>query len=363
MSETPEKKEAIKAPENWKESLGWDSHFENAFAPFAKKQLEPARVSMVYRKSLRVMTGRGEIWARTGGRIIFKSESHGDWPAVGDWVAARIPETEGEGLVTAVLPRKTAFTRKVPGENAAPHVLATNLDTILIVMGLDRDFNIRRLERFLTLAFEGGARPVVILNKKDLAPDFAGQLKEVELISGGASVFVVSALNLDGIEPLKQFFKFGTTVALLGSSGVGKSTLVNHLLGTTLLPIGGTRDDGRGKHTTTERSLLLMPQGGAIIDTPGLREVQMWTSGDGLAKTFDDVDALAQTCRFQNCVHQAEPGCAVKEAVKNGTLDEFRFASWLELQKEIHRLSVHSSVRGRTESKRRERVGHQPKKR
>jgi ribosome biogenesis GTPase / thiamine phosphate phosphatase len=357
----PTKPEPVKLPEDWKEALGWNSTLAQAFEPFLEKGLEPARVALVYRKSLRVICSRGEIWARTGGRIIFKAASVGDWPAVGDWVAVRIP-SEGEGLVQAVLPRKSAFIRKVAGENDAPQVLATNLDTVLVVMGLDRDFNIRRLERFLTLGFESGAEPVVVLNKKDVAPSLEEQLREVAAVCGGATVLAVSAINTEGLEPLRNYLSYGKTVVLLGSSGVGKSTLVNRLLGTNFLPTGDTRDDGRGRHTTTERSLISLPGGGAIVDTPGLREVQMWNSADGLAKTFDDVDALARSCRFQDCRHQAEPGCAVKQAVESGALDEFRFASWLELQKEIGRLATHESQRGRTESKRRERVGHQSKK-
>ncbi len=325
--------------------------------PHQAKGLEPARVILVYRKQLKVLSHRGEHWARTGGKIIHRADSAGDLPAVGDWVAARIPDA-GEALVHAVLPRRTAFVRKVAGENATPQVLATNVDTVMVVMGLDGDFNVRRLERFMTLAWESRATPVVVLNKKDLASDLEAQLAEVNALTRGAAVHAVSALKHEGLDPLVPLFGSGKTVALLGSSGVGKSTLVNHLLGSEVMKTGSVRDDGRGRHTTTRRELILLPHGGAVIDTPGLREVQMWAAEGGLAKTFDDLEALAVNCKFSDCQHDAEPGCAVKAALEDGTLDEARFASWLELQREMVWLGTPSQSRGRPESKRRERAGH-----
>lgn len=347
---------------DWKSRLGWGPDFEKALAEYAGKGLEPARVTLVYRKQLKVLSHRGEHWARTGGRMLHKAESLGDLPAVGDWVAARIPET-GEALVHAVLPRRSAFVRKVAGENATPQVLATNLDTVLVVMGLDRDFNLRRLERFMTLAWESRATPVVVLNKKDLAEDLPAQLEAVRGLVRGAEVHAVSALGNEGLEPLRALLGEGKTVALLGSSGVGKSTLVNRLAGAEVMATGDTRDDGRGRHTTTRRELLLLPHGGALIDTPGLREVQMWAAEGGLAKTFDDVEALAAQCRFSDCQHDAEPGCAVKAALADGTLDEVRFGSWLELQKEMQWLAKPGETRGRPESKRRDRLGHGQRRR
>lgn len=326
-------------------------------APHAPKGLAPARVTLVYRKQLKVLSERGEHWARTGGSLLHHADSADALPAVGDWVAARVPPS-GEALVHAVLPRRSAFIRKVPGDHAAPHVLAANVDTVLVVMGLDGDFNLRRLERFLTLAWESKALPVVVLNKKDVAVDLEAKLSAAADIARGAALHAVSALANEGLAPLASLVGFGRTVALLGSSGVGKSTLVNHLVGEEVMATGAVRDDGRGRHTTSRRELILLPTGGAVIDTPGLREVQMWTAQDGLAKTFDDIEALARGCRFVDCQHQAEPGCAVKAALADGSLPQTRFDSWVELEKEMAWLSRPSDSRGRPASKRRDRVGH-----
>lgn len=341
---------------DWRAALGWGEALEAAFAPWREKGLLPARVTMVYRKHLKVRSHRGEHWARIGGALLHRADPLG-LPAVGDWVAARIPES-GEALVHAVLPRHSAFVRKVAGDQAAPQVVAANVDVVLVVMGLDRDFSLRRLERFLTLAWESRAAPIVILNKTDLCEDLATDLAAVREVAGDVPVHPVCATADEGLEPVRALLAHGRTLVVLGSSGVGKSTLVNRLVGSDVMSTGELRDDGRGRHTTTRRELLPLPGGGAIIDTPGLREVQLWQAQGGLSRAFDDVEALARECRFTDCRHQAEPGCAVKAALDDGRLDDERFASWLELQEEVARLELPHELRGRPATKRRSRLGH-----
>ncbi len=344
--------------DDWQKNLGWSEALEAAMAPWREKGLQPARVSRVYRKQLKVLCHLGELMAGVAGRLRHTAESQDAWPAVGDWVAARLPQKDGESLVHAVLPRKTSFVRKVAGQAAVGQVLATNVDVALVVMGLDRDFNLRRLERYLTLTFESGARPIVVLNKSDLCDDLPGRLSEVQTVSRDAQVLVVSALTGDGVNAVRAVCARGLTLAVLGSSGVGKSTLINGLAGHEALRTGAVDAAGKGRHTTTERELMVLPDGGAIIDTPGLREIQLWNSEEGLDKTFDDVQALAQQCRFSDCQHDAEPGCAVKAALEDGSLEAERFDHYRLLQNELKRLQQPRSTRGPAETKRRERVGH-----
>lgn len=349
--------EADEMSDDWKTRLGWGPDFDQAAQPFREKGLEPARVTLVYRKQLKVLSHRGEHWARTGGRIIHRANDMSELPAVGDWVMARIPEA-GEALVHCVLPRRSAFIRKASGTAAVPHILAANIDVILIVMGLDNDFNLRRLERYLALAWESRATPMVLLNKADVITDLDEQLSAVRELVGTAPTHVVSGLTGLGLEPLHALFVSGKTIALLGSSGVGKSTLVNRVLGAEVMKTGEVRGDGKGKHTTTRRELLVLPHGGALIDTPGLREVHMWESTAGIGMAFDDLEQLAQSCRFSDCRHEQEPGCAVKAALETGELDETRYESWHTLQREMQWLQTTPTNRGRPETKRRDRVGH-----
>jgi ribosome biogenesis GTPase len=325
--------------------LGWNPSIENAFAPYRSRGLAPARVAREDRDRYLLLDERGERAARLAGRLRHEARSRAELPAVGDWVAARVAAT---AVIVAVLPRASAFVRKVAGETTEPQVIAANVDTVFLVAGLDGDFNLRRIERYLAAAWESGADPVVVLNKADLAADLERRVAEVESVAPGVSVLAVSALEGEGLEALGPWLAPGRTVALLGSSGVGKSTIANALLGGLRQETGAVReDDSHGRHTTTRRELVPLPGGALLIDTPGMRELQLWGGDEGLDGTFPDVATLAARCRFRDCGHAGEPGCAVREAVEAGRLDESRLESWHKLQRELTRLAARQDARAR----------------
>ena len=325
------------------EDLGWNDDFAASFAPYAAEGLIPARV-VAQRGLNRVSTGEAESYADLAGRLRHELEGPGGssgYPAVGDWVAFRPPTGEGRGLIHAVLPRRSRFSRKVAGNRTEEQVVAANVDTLFLVSGLDGDFNPRRIERYLTAAWDSGARPVVILNKLDRCAEPDRCLLEAEAVARGVPVHRVSAKTGEGCEALLQYLKPGETVSLLGSSGVGKSTLINRLLGREAQRTGDVREgDDRGRHTTTHRELLPLPAGGLLIDTPGLREVQLWEGDQGIESTFGDVEELAEGCRFSDCRHLGEPGCAVEEAVARGHLARGRLESYHKLQREQHQIQI-----------------------
>ncbi|HWM93164.1 MAG TPA: ribosome small subunit-dependent GTPase A [Thermoanaerobaculia bacterium] len=326
------------------EDLGWNEHFAASFAPYAAEGLVPGRV-VAQRGLNRVSTGEAEHYADLAGRFRHELEGPGaavGYPAVGDWVVFRPPTGEGRGLIHAVLPRRSKFSRKVAGDRTEEQVVAANVDTLFLVSGLDGDFNPRRIERYLTSAWDSGARPVVILNKLDRCEEPDRCLLEAQAVSMGVPVHRVSAKTGEGCDALREYLRPGETVSLLGSSGVGKSTLINRLLGREAQRTGDVReDDDRGRHTTTHRELLALPGGGLIIDTPGLREIQLWEGEQGgIESTFADVEELAEGCRFGDCRHQGEPGCAVEEAVSRGDLAPERLESYHKLQRELHQLHL-----------------------
>ncbi len=329
------------------ESLGWDASFVDAFGPHKQEGLAPARVAVEHRSEYVIYTEHGELRAELAGRL-----RHGDeHPAVGDWVAVALRPSEGRATIHAVLPRRSAFTRKVAWSETKPQVVAANVDVVFVVCGLDANYNVRRIERYLTLAWESGAQPVVLLTKADLCDDVDPRVFEVESIAFGVPVHAVSAPHGDGLETVRSYVPAGRTAALLGSSGVGKSTLVNALVGEELLATQGLRDDGRGRHTTSHRQLVPLPEGGLVLDTPGMRELQLWDADEGMQAAFADVDALAAQCRFADCAHREEPGCAVRAALAGGTLDVERFESWGKLQRELERLARKQDARARSESR------------
>lgn len=309
--------------------------------------LEPGRVVVQHRGLWEVVTTEQEALVAITGRLRHEAAS-GELPVVGDWVALR------DGLIEVVLPRSSKFSRKTPWTQVSEQVLVANVDIAFLVMGLDDcDFNVRRLERYLTTAWEGGATPVIVLNKSDLAYDLEAQLAETEQVAFGVPVHVVSAETGDGILELKRHFAGNRTVALLGSSGVGNSSIINLLLGEERFRIGHVRADGRGRHTTTHRELVAVPGGGVIIDTPGLRELQLWETDGGLEQTFVDVAELIGECRFSDCAHRTEPGCAVKAALADGSLSDERWESYKKLQRELARLERKLDPKLRSEQRKR----------
>lgn len=314
-------------------SLGWCGFFEEAFQQHYKNGFVPARVSAESRGEYEVLAEAGTFSAKCSGRLAHRASTRRDYPAVGDWVA--IACDDGSiATIHALLPRRTMLSRVEAG-GRAEQVMAANVDTLFIITGLDHNYNLRRIERYLVLGRQGGAESVVILNKADLCAATAERRRAVEAIACEAPVITLSALTGEGIADIQRFLTEGKTVALLGSSGVGKSTLVNRICGDTVQTTAGVReDDSRGRHTTTGRQLIQIPAGGLLIDTPGMRELGMWEGGDGLDTSFDDVAALAARCRFRDCQHTSEPGCAIREALESDALDSMRFAAWKKLQLE-----------------------------
>jgi ribosome biogenesis GTPase len=322
--------------------LGWSEADQARFAPLAAQGLRPARVVAGHVRQFRVFSERGDELCELAGSLRHEARDASELPAVGDWVALRLPQADGRPAIQTLLPRRTAFVRRAAGTRTVAQVLAANVDTAFLVMGLDGDFNPRRLERALVLAWESGASPVVLLNKADVASDLAARRAETERVAAGVPVRVIAARHGQGLEALASWLEPGRTVVLLGSSGVGKSTLLNRLLGRekqkTNEVSAGARE--RGRHTTTHRELVALPGGALLIDTPGLRELQLWSDGDGLEAAFEDVSQLATACRFSDCAHGSEPGCAVRAAVEDERLDPARLASYLKLSAELRALEI-----------------------
>jgi ribosome biogenesis GTPase len=338
-------------------SLGWGEPFANAFAPFAQQGLLPARVGVEHRNRYLVHDGERELDARLSGKLRLHLQQTGDRPVVGDWVALRARRA-GQATIQARLPRKSQFSRKVAGRTVEEHVLAANVDTVFLTTALTGDVNPRRMERYLLLAWESGARPVILLSKGDLIEDATRALTDIERVARGVPVHVVSSRTGSGLDALTPYLQPGDTIAVLGSSGVGKSTLINRLLGSERLRTAEVRDDGRGRHTTTYRELVRLPGGALIIDTPGLRELQLWDADTGLQEAFTDIEDLAVQCRFTNCAHQSEPGCAVLDAIQSGHLTAQRLESYHRLRRELAHLEQKDDPRARAERDREARTAN-----
>ena len=337
------------------EKLGWNDFFARSFAPYAAEGYGVGRVLLQHNKIYVLGTEEGETQAEVTGRLRHQAAGPEELPAVGDWVVTRGVGEEERARIHAVLPRRSKFSRKAAGHRADEQVVAANVDTVFLVAGLDNDYNPRRLERYLIMAWESGARPVVVLNKADLDTEGARErVQEVERIAPGVPVILLSAKHDEQLSQLEPFIGAGQTVALMGSSGVGKSTIVNRLAGADVQKTQEVRmSDSRGRHTTTHRQLLMLPSGGLIIDTPGMRELQLLVSDRGLRETFDDIEEIAATCRFTDCGHEGEPGCAVREALDSGALDPERYGNYRKMLAEMEELAARQNTRLAQERKER----------
>ncbi|WP_243414772.1 ribosome small subunit-dependent GTPase A [Sporosalibacterium faouarense] len=321
------------------EDLGWNKGLQTQLEEFNIEndcEYKIGRVAVEYKGLYKIFTSVGEILGAISGKMQHNAIDREDYPAVGDWVIIdRTDQKTGNAIIHSIFPRKSKFSRKIAGNQAGEQIIATNVDYLFICMSLNKDFNLRRLERYLIMAWEGGANPVVLLTKSDISDNIDERINDVESVAFGVNVHVVSSVTGDGIDEIYQYIDKGTTIAFIGSSGVGKSTLINYLAGEEKLETRDIREgDDKGKHTTTHRELILLKDKGIVIDTPGMRELHILDAESGIDNTFSDIEELAAKCKFNDCKHDSEPGCAIKGAIDNGSLSENRFANYLKLQRE-----------------------------
>jgi ribosome biogenesis GTPase len=338
------------------QELGWIPCFEKSFEEIKRPDLIPARIAQEHKELYVILTEAGEMRAEISGKYRHEAQSLADFPAVGDWVAVTIRPGENRADIQALLPRKSSFSRKAvmaggpkygPGKTDQ-QILAANIDTVFLVSGLDGDYNTRRIERYVATAWDSGADPVIILNKADICENVGECVEEVEQVAIGVPVHPMSAADGLGWDVFQEYLTPGKTGAFLGSSGVGKSTIINGLLGEERLKTSAVREyDNRGRHTTTFRELIVLPEGGVVIDTPGMREIQMWDNEEGLSRAFGDVEEIAAQCRFNDCQHVNEPGCTIRQALDDGTLDADRYRSYLKMLKELKHLARKKNIAAR----------------
>jgi len=326
--------------------LGFDAWFEESFGVFRSPGMVPGRIAMASHGLYQVWTAQGSCPAEVSGRFEFTAVNRTDYPVVGDWVVLQAPQAGGPGIIHHVIDRKSCLSRKAPGSVTNIQPMAANVDTALIVIGLDSDFNLRRLERYLSLALESHCRPVVILNKNDVCENGEALEEAVRATSGEAPVHRLSALDDESTAILRTYAAEGQTITFLGSSGVGKSTLINRLLNSDKAAVGRVREyDGKGRHTTTHREMFLLENGGILIDTPGMRELQLAPGTTGIQAVYGDIEERIQRCRFKDCSHSNEPGCAIQEALENGELDMKRWAGYQKMRREDAHLERQQNIK------------------
>ena len=315
--------------------LGWEEFHKEEINSFIEDGYTLARVFAEHKHIYKLYTELGEVSGEISGKLRHEAMDQEEFPSVGDWVVVTLRASERRATIHKVLPRKSKFSRKVAGINTKEQIVASNIDTIFLVNALNKDFNARRIERYLILALESGATPVILLSKADLCVDLEEKLRETEKVAMGMPIHVISSVDARGLDELNQYLQPGKTVALLGSSGVGKSTLLNHLAGEEIQETKEVRAyDDRGRHTSTSREMFILDSGAIMIDTPGMRELQLWGGTDGISEAFEDIEVLATKCKFSDCMHKKEPGCAIKQAIADGIIDEKRYKSYVTLQKE-----------------------------
>ena len=340
--------------------LGWNAERDQQFAPYLAKGFIPARVAVEDKHFYRVWTADAELSTQVTGKTLHEARSDKTkLPKVGDWVAVKLVPNETKVMIQAILPRRTRLSRKMTGRDTAEQILATNIDTVFLVTAADATFNASRLERMLVMAHDSGARPVVVLNKIDLCDDLDAKLAEAARVAGDALVLAACALTGRGVKKLGSLIKPGDTVVFIGTSGVGKSSLINQLYGEDIQATVEVRaNDAKGRHTTSWREMIFLPQGGVVIDTPGMREFHIWVAGEGAKETFPEIDALAQGCHFRDCTHTKEKSCAVLAALAAGTIPRERYDSFVKLQLEISYLREAEKRAGWQDRRKGDRVAH-----
>ncbi|MFC1838684.1 ribosome small subunit-dependent GTPase A [Thermodesulfobacteriota bacterium] len=332
------------------EDLGWNSYFEKELENHVNRDnLLPARVSQEHKGLYTAINHTGEYLAEISGKMRYTSSGYSDFPAVGDWVLAKIYTEEKKAIIHGLLKRKNRFSRKAVLSGGMPdsqgkteeQVLAANVDTVFLVNGLDSDFSLRRIERYMTTVYDSSMHPVIVLNKTDLVENPEDYVEQVKSIAFGVPVIPVCGLKSEGMDMLREHIRTGDTIVLLGSSGVGKSTIINRLFGMNRQKVNEVREyDQKGRHTTTSRELMVLPDGGILIDTPGMREFQPWKGEEDTARTFEDIESYAENCRFRDCNHESEPGCAVRRAIDRGHLDSGRYENYVRMKKEARYLET-----------------------